>query len=134
MYLSNNSVNCIEWWIQNLSGQFRSINMSKPDRIIESDSSGTGFGARDVTHGQVISGLWNADELQLHINVLELMAAFNALKALCYSARNEHIQLYLDYTTAIKFITKMGGRKKDLNDTARDIWLWCNKRNIILSA
>ena len=49
-----------------------------------------------------------------HINYLELKAAFNALKGLCVDTSNEHIQLFLDNTTAIKYISKMGGQESRL--------------------
>ena len=56
-----------------------------------------------------------------------------ALKGLCSGARNEHIKLYLDNTTAIKYLSKMGGRKAELNLLTREIRLWCIQRNLILS-
>ena len=34
---------------------------------------------------------------------------------------------------AIKYLSKMGGRKPQLNQLAKDIWLWCEHRNICLS-
>lgn len=86
-----------------------------------------------MTNSKVISGLWDDEEKLCHINFLGLKAAFNALKGLCSNMTNEHIQLYLDNTTAIKYIAKMGGRKVDLNGLARDIWMWCRRRNITLS-
>ena len=43
------------------------------------------------------------------------------------------IYLYLDNKTAIKYISKQGGRKKHLNDLAREIWFWCKERDIWLS-
>lgn len=133
MNISKDGVQCIVWWIHNLSRAWRPIALSKPNRIIESDSSSTGFGARDVTNSKVASGLWNGDEKLQHINFLELKAAFMALKRLCAHVTNEHVQLYLDNSTAIKYLSKMGGRKQDLNDLTRHVWLWCIKRNITLS-
>lgn len=56
-----------------------------------------------------------------------------ALKGLCSGAKNEHIKLYLDNTTAIKYLSKMGGCKAELNLLTRKIWLWCIERNLILS-
>ena len=133
MILSQLSRECLKWWISNLHKAYKPISLGKPDRVIESDSSGTGFGARDVTHNQDFSGVWDENEKLLHINYLELKAAFMALKGLCSGARNEHIKLYLDNTTAIKYLSKMGGRKAELNLLTRKIWLWCIERNLILS-
>ena len=46
---------------------------------------------------------------------------------------NPRIHLYLDNTTAIKYISKQGGRKRQLNDLAREKWLWCIDRDIWLT-
>lgn len=64
---------------------------------------------------------------------MELKAAFLGLKTLSVN-HNEHIQLLPDNTTAIKYTSKMGGRKPDLNDLTRELWEWCAKKNIVLSA
>ena len=58
---------------------------------------------------------WSYDDRLHHINYLELKAAFQALKVLCSHVSNEHIYLYQDNKTAIKYISKQGGRKKHLN-------------------
>lgn len=110
-------------WVKNVESSFKPISVPKPDRKIESDSSGFAYGARDVTNGQDISGAWTEEEKEHHINYLELKAAFLALKGLCVHVRNEHIHLYLDNTTAIKYLSKMGGRKPVLNDLTREVWI-----------
>ena len=134
MALSFESIDCIQWWIDNLHKAFKPILISKPDRIIESDSSLTGYGAHDVTYNQEFSGLWTGEDQQHHINFLELKAAFLSLKHLCGNVTNEHIQLFLDNMTAIKYLSKMGGRKERLNALTKEIWLWCMYRNIYISA
>ena len=124
---------CLRWWIANLHGQFRSITFSEPDRVIESDSSLSGFGAHDVTSGGDFSGVWHNQDTIHHINYLELKAAFLALKHFCSSKSNEHVRLLLDNTTAIKYLNKMGGRKPLFNNLTKEIWEWCVIRNIWLS-
>lgn len=131
--ISEESQICIQWWIDNIETSFRFISLSKPHRRIESDSSGTGWGCHDVTNDVKLHGQWTDIDKLNHINFLELKAAFLALKYLCSSVTNEHIHLYLDNTTAIKYISKMGGRKSQLNKLAKEIWLWCKERNIWLS-
>lgn len=133
MTLSLKSKECLRWWVHNVQKSYKPISFGKPDRKIESDSSGVGYGARDVTTGQDISGVWSEGEKLHHINFLELKAAFLGLKGLCSHVVNEHIYLYLDNTTAIKYLSKMGGRKSDLNDLTREIWIWCAERKIVLS-
>ena len=82
MALSSESIDCIQWWIDNLHKAFKPILISKPDRIIASDSSLTRYGAHDVTYNQEFSGLWTGEDQQHHINFLELKAAFLSQKHL----------------------------------------------------
>jgi len=133
MSISDDNKQCMKWWVANLSNSYKPISHGKPDRIIESDSSSSGFGAHDVTHDKEFSGTWTGSDLLQHINYLELKAAYFAIQYFCQNARNEHVQLFLDNTTAIKYLDKMGGRIPSLNNLAKEIWLWCAHRNIWLS-
>ena len=90
----------------------------------------TGYRAHAVTHDSELSGTWSTIDQNQHINVLELKAAFLALKEFCFNAYDEHVQLFLDNTTAIKYLNKMGGRKTPLNELAKTVWLWCIERRI----
>ena len=60
-----------------------------------------------------------------------MKAAFLCLQTFCSDTVNEHVQLFLDNTVAIRYLTKMGSLK--LNALARDIWLWCEKCHIWLT-
>lgn len=131
--LSEASKLCIQWWIDNITTSFRFICLPQPHRRIESDSSGFGWGCHDVTYDVKMHGEWSYTDRLHHINYLELKAAFQALKVLCPRVSNEHIYLFLDNKTAIKYISKQGGRKQHLNDLTREIWFWCKERGIWLS-
>ncbi|CAC5380647.1 PSMD10 [Mytilus coruscus] len=133
MKLSKESIDCVNGWILNLPYSFKPIVFKSLDRKIESDSSMIGYGAHDVTNNSDISSIWSKEERQKHINYLELKAAFLALKQFCENSHGEHVQLFLDNTTAIKYLNKMGGRKTSLNRLAKQIWLWCMHRKIWLS-
>ena len=54
-------------------------------------------------------GRWTAREQKEHINVLELQAAFFALKSLASLETELHIQVQLDNSTAVAYINNMGG-------------------------
>ena len=109
LYLSEESKLCIQWWIDTITTSFRPICLPKPNRRIESDSSGLGWGCHDVTYDVKMHGEWSYTDRLNHINFLELKAAFQALKVLCPHVSHEHIYLYLDNKTAIKYISKQGG-------------------------
>ena len=62
---------------------------------------------------------------------MELTAAHLALKVFTKDMRHVSILLRLDNTTAIAYINKMGGIQfPELNKLARNIWQWCEVRNI----
>ena len=131
--ISKQSKKCINWWIDNIATAFRPISMGPMNRRIETDSSLSGFGGHDVTYNMEHSGIWeNADKTQ-HINYLELKAAILCLKYFCDNVTNEHIHLFMDNVVAIKYISKMGGRKPLLNELAKQLWAWCEERNIWIS-
>ena len=76
-----------------------------------------------------INGKYYLQTLQclqyLHIyNILELKAVFFGLKALCGTAKNNHILIRIDNTSAVAAIYKMGSTKSiDLDIVAQTIWI-----------
>ena len=81
------------------------------------------------------SGLWSQDEIQLHINILEMKAAFLALKSFAKDLRDKHILILADNKCTVAYIREMGGSHSLLcNDIARDMWEWAIARNLWLSA
>lgn len=121
------------WWIENLADQKRHISHKNPDMIITSDASLLGWGASCENHK--IGGRWKVEELDFHINYLELLAISLALKSFAASKSNVHIQLKTDNTCALSYINNMGGiRSLQCNELSKQIWQWCRQRNIWISA
>ena len=83
---------------------------------------------------QATGGHWSPDEAKMHINYLELKAAWFTIRTFIKDKQNIHVRLNVDNTTALAYITKMGGRIPSYNNLARKIWLWCIERGIWLSA
>ncbi|KAJ8959789.1 hypothetical protein NQ317_001016 [Molorchus minor] len=103
------------WWEQN-------INSSK-----------TGWGA--VSGSAATHGFWDEQERKFHINYLELKAIFYGLQCFAREENNSNIILRVDNKTAIAYINKMGGtQSKSLNLLSRQIWQWCENKNIYLHA
>lgn len=74
-------------------------------------------------------------EQRYHINYLELLAAFLALKTFTKELTNCKILLKLDNTTAISYINRMGGvRFPVLNSITKQIWQWCEERGLWIFA
>ncbi|PZC70555.1 hypothetical protein B5X24_HaOG215645 [Helicoverpa armigera] len=121
------------WWLNAVKNSVNPIRDEKYLLEIFSDASKTGWGVacRDETS----NGQWSDVEKDLHINLLELMAAFFGLKIFAKHLKNCQILLRIDNTTAISYINRMGGiRFPNLNKIARELWQWCEQRNIYVFA
>ena len=55
------------------------------------------------------TGPWSSEYLAKHINKLEILAAFNALRAFANNASNVSIHLMLDNATSVSYINRCGG-------------------------
>lgn len=117
------------WWKKNAALGVNPIRTMKFKIRIDSDASLSGRGA--FSEKVRIGGFWNSGESKYHINFLELLASFLALKAFAKELRNCKILLRIDNTTAISYINKTGGiRFPHLTDLAKKIWEWCETRKI----
>ena len=133
MAITPNMKSDLLWWVDNLPHEVRYINKGNCDIEIASDASNHGWGAS--YSNKRTGGRWNIQEALHHINYLELLAAFFALKSFCRSFSDLHVKLLVDNTTAVAYINHMGGVRSILcNKVTKDIWLWCRNRNIWLTA
>ncbi|KAJ8917013.1 hypothetical protein NQ315_012931 [Exocentrus adspersus] len=123
----------ILWWSQNIKNSGQKFGGKQFVTEIFSDASLTGWGA--ICKSNRARGFWNHEEKNLHINVLELKAAYYGLKSLGKNFSHCDILLRIDNVTAISCINKMGSVKYDqLNKLSKKIWAWCEKRNIYVHA
>lgn len=121
------------WWLKNINTAKNSIGPLSFDLEIFTDASLSGWGA--YCNQNRVNGSWKDCEKSFHINYLELMAIFLSLKCFAKHLQNCTILLRVDNTTAISYINRMGGIQfPHLNELAKAIWQWCEKRNIWLFA
>jgi len=100
--------------------------------IIHTDASLCGWGAK--LENSKIGGRWNGSECEYHINVLELLAIFYALKAFQEQLQTKHVKIFSYNTTAVSYINSMGGIKSlDCDRVTVNIWEWCIEHNIWLT-
>ena len=86
-------------------------------------------------NGITRSGLWSAQEVHLHINILELQAVYFALLALGHLIHNQHIHVQIDNKSAVAYINHMGGTHSNAMDAiAKKIWSWALMRNNHISS
>ena len=111
------------WWRKNVMIGVNPIKMQNYRLVISSDASRTGWGAE--ADGVVTHGFWNQEDQKSHINYLELLASFFALKCFAENAYNCEVLLRIDNMTAIAYLNKAGGINfKHLSELARQIWQW----------
>ena len=133
MTISKEIIEDMNWWISKASSSNNPIRNSDYDLEIFSDASLTGWGAS--CKGQRVFGHWNEIENCMFINYLELLAAFLGLKSFAKYKSNAQILLRIDNTTAISYINRMGGiQYPQLNSITKEIWRWCEVRNLWIFA
>ena len=114
----------LNWWIENLDTQVRIIQRPTAQLTIATDSSKTGWGC--TANGESFNGIWSQEEALEHINVLELRAVLLSLQALRDAITGKHVQVLSDSTTAITYISKMGGLTSErCDEIAKEIWAFC---------
>ena len=124
------------WWIENIEHTTRQIVLPEPAFKLESDASKTGWGGCLVleTGRQSTGGNWSAEEADLHINKLELLAAWFTIQCFCADAVNCHIKIASDNTTTVAYINNLGGTKPECSEIARKIGIWCFEKGNWITA
>ena len=102
-------------------------------KVISTDASLTGWGA---THeGRAVGGTWDCSLRNAHINYLELMAVFLALKHFLPFLQHSHVLVRSDNTTTVSYINRQGGlRSQQLHMLAHRLILWSDAHLLSLRA
>ena len=128
------------WWLDNIEGETRCISHGAFAAFLSTDASGEGWGAvysesADSTVVESTGGRWSIEEKQEHINVLELKAGLLGIKAFQLKLSNVHVKLTMDSTTAISYVSRMGGtHSQKCNVLAFEFWELCRKLNLWVTA
>ena len=132
--LDHDSLEELHWWVSNINSVNGSpIRPPAPTLFITTDACKTGWGA--VCESQRTNGRWSDSEGTQHINVLELKAAFLALKAFLKNQSHKVVYLRMDKTTAVAHVNNKGGTHSPcLLTLTLELWHWCLERNIMISA
>ena len=93
------------------------------------DASNQGWGA--VIGDCKIGSQWTTLEANNHINYLEMLTVFVALKAFSSHLSGKHVCVRIDNTTARADLGKMGtSHSRKRNALRQKIWDWCLHKNI----
>ena len=129
MSVSKEGISEIRWWLDNLDGSYNTICHPPVDIVLYSDASLMGWGA--VMNKTSTGGRWSPTEAEHHINYLELLAAFFALKCFQTSISGNHVKLMIDNTTAVSVINNMGTcHSPKCHSVAVLIWEFCILHNV----
>ncbi|XP_048030341.1 uncharacterized protein LOC125257733 [Megalobrama amblycephala] len=102
-------------------------------KTLTTDASLTGWGA--VLDGHSTQGLWNEHHLSWHINCLEMMAVFLALRVFLPDLRGHHVLVRSDNTSVVAYINHQGGlRSRPLYRLTHQILLWSQGKLLSLRA
>jgi len=106
--------------------QFNPIRTDPFACEIFSDASLSGWGV-SCNHRE----WWSEEDKMKHINLLELKAFFYAPQCFATNIQNCQILLRINNTTAISCINRFI-QYPHLLKLARQIWFWCENRNIMI--
>lgn len=114
----------LQWWYWYLTTHNgKPIRTPHPDLVIYMDASLWGWGA--TSQGAHIGGAWTPKELDLHINCLELLRAWNSVQAFCQKRENITVLIWLDNSSAVASINHMGcTRSSMLASITVQHWTW----------
>jgi len=124
----------LAWWAGLASEEMGAKILSPvPSLVLESDASNMGWGA---TNGKDrTGGRWSLEETTHHINYLELLAIFLALKTFARDLNQCTILCKSDNVTAVTYLNQKGGAHSEvLCNLALEIWEWCLSRGITVVA
>ncbi|KAL0164212.1 hypothetical protein M9458_039965, partial [Cirrhinus mrigala] len=100
---------------------------------LATDASLTGWGA--VMSGHPARGLWSGRHLTWHINCLEMLAVFRALKHFLPDLIGHHVLVRTDNTSVVYYINHQGGlRSRPLYKLAHQILVWSQGKLLSLRA
>ncbi len=80
-----------------------------------------------------MGGPWSKAESKLHINCLEALAAFLAVKCFLRDRRSVTVLLRMNNLSAVtyRYVNKLVGTvSQSLTAITKDLWLWCLHRDI----
>ncbi|CAB4020881.1 RNA-directed DNA polymerase from transposon X-element, partial [Paramuricea clavata] len=103
MTLSPDAKHDLNWRYTSISSAYNPISHGEPQVCITTDASLTGWGCSvdDVNAG----GNWTPTEAEHHINYLEMLAVFFALKSVFSQISGKHVKVLIDNTTAVRLVS-----------------------------
>ncbi len=90
--------------------------------VVSTDASAMGWGT--MCNGHAAAGLWTGPRLQWHVNCLELLAVWLALRRFKMLLNDKHVLVCTDNTATVAYINHQGGlRSRHMSQLARHLLL-----------
>ena len=111
------------WWAP--SGNLHNgVSLRKPVHIVSLTTDASKSGWRAQFDGQHTSGRWTLPEACMHINYLELLAVFFAVRSFIRSYDVRLIKVLCGNSTAVTYINNMGRMVPSLDGLTLWVWQW----------
>ena len=121
----------VAWWASPAVLQGRPLAIRETEVTLFTDASGSGWGAQLGSHSK--QGPWSASQRSLHVNVLEMQAVINAVKAFLPLLRSRVVLLMCDNAVTVAYIKNEGGtRSFTLMQLTLRLLKWCDRKAITL--
>ena len=124
----------LHWWL-NIDNMMkgRAFRQPSPSLTMTTDASLSGWGA--VLPPYHAAGLWDLEHRAWHINLLELVAVFRALKHFQSTVTGHAVRVRSDNLTVVAYINHQGGtRSARLCALTWELLHWCMEHEVVLSA
>ena len=132
--VSAGCVLALKWWSsRRVLEQGVPLGLTLSRKVVTTDASLSGWGA---THdGRTARGVWCGAMRHAHINYLELLAVFLALRHFKPFIQGCHVLVRTDNTTTMCYINKQGGLKSlRLHMLAHRLLIWCEEHLLSITA
>jgi hypothetical protein len=132
--LTKQALRDLAWWIKiPAKWNGREIWRSPDTGLMHSDASLTGWGAV-LNKTLQARGFWTAQERQLHITHLELLAVYKAVRSFLPWIRNRKLLLREDNMGVVHMLVNYTSRNEPLMKLLRLLWFLLDVNNIELHA
>lgn len=124
----------LRWWL-NPANIFkgRSLHQTLSEVIITTDASKKMYGGH--LGNQYFQGTWSLDQINWHINSLEMEAVFLTVSHFLSQIQGKSVLIKTDNTTVVQYINKQGGTKSSkLCIQTWKLWTLAIQNNISLRA
>eukprot|EP00794_Sanderia_malayensis_P010193 gene10193-11240_t len=109
----------LQWWSNNITTCYNNIAHAPITATVYSDASLKGWGA--AMNDTSTRGQWSDQESTHHINYLELLAAFRALKVYQLNLSDQHIKIMIGNKAAVGIINNLYSEDTSKDKTGESI-------------